>query len=88
MVLTQDYQQGGLNTVEINTFIMSLKCSWLKRLIKSKRLWVYVFEAINSVCMFTNYLIFGDAFIYECVIPKNNVFWQDLNSFFGVIKSS
>lgn len=40
--------------------------------------------------LFTNYIVldFDDAFIFECVIPKYNVFWQDVfNSFLCVIKS-
>lgn len=87
-VITQDYQQGGLKMLEMNKFIMSLKCSWLKRLIKGKKSWIDIFEAINGVQIVNKLLDFGDAFISECVIPKNNVFWQDVfNSFLCVIKS-
>lgn len=74
--------------LEMNKFIMSLKCSWLKRLIKGKKSWIDIFEAINGVQIVNKLLDFGDAFISECVIPKNNVFWQDVfNSFLCVIKS-
>lgn len=33
----------------MNKFIMLLKCLWLKRLIKGKKLWIDIFEVINGV---------------------------------------
>ena len=32
-VVIQEYRKGGLKMLDINKFIMSLKCSWIKRLI-------------------------------------------------------
>lgn len=47
-----------------------------------------IFEAINGVQLVHKLLDFCDAFIFGCVIPKNNVFRQDVfNSFLYVIKS-
>lgn len=67
---------------------MSLKCSLLKSLIKGKKSWIYILEAINGVQIVHKLLVFCDAFICGCVIPKNNVFRQDVfNSFLYVIKS-
>lgn len=66
---------------------MSLKCSLLKSLIKGKKSWIYILEAINGVQIVHKLLVFCDAFIFGCVIPKNNVFRQDVfNSFLYVIK--
>ena len=32
-VVIQEYRKGGLKMLDINKFIMSLKCSWIKRII-------------------------------------------------------
>lgn len=71
--------------LEMNKFIMSLKCSWLKRLIKGKKSWIDIFEAINGVQIVNKLLDFGDAFISECVIPKNNVFGKMFSILFSVL---
>ncbi|XP_056019638.1 uncharacterized protein LOC125668194 [Ostrea edulis] len=50
--------------------------------------WVDIFEAINGHDFVHKLLDFGDAFISECVIPENNILWQDVfNSMLHVIKS-
>ena len=64
--------------LDINKFIMSLKCSWIRRLIVGHSSWTSILKAINGED-FVNWLLdFGDAFITECVIPKNNNFWKDV----------
>ena len=67
---------------------MFLKCSWFKRLLFDKKSWVDIFETINGSDFVYKLLDFGDAFIYEYVIPKNNIFWKDVfNSMLCVMKS-
>ena len=84
-VITQDYQQGGLKMLEMNKFIMSLKCSWLKRLIKGKKSWIDIFEAINGVQIVNKLLDFGDAFVSECVIQKIMFFGKMFSILFSVL---
>ena len=36
LTLIGDYEKGGLNMVDINSYFKSLKVSWVKRLLSSK----------------------------------------------------
>ena len=56
-------KKGGLKMLDINKFIMSLKCSWIRRLIVGHSSWTSILKAINGED-FVNWLLdFGDAFI-------------------------
>ena len=35
-VLTMDYEKGGLKTIDLETFMKSLKICWIKRMIESE----------------------------------------------------
>ena len=61
-VTTQDYFSGGLKMVDINSFIISLKCSWIKRLTSctcySNKQWMDMFFANKKKHMqYTNHTI-------------------------------
>lgn len=77
-VVIQEYRKGGLKMLDINKFIMSLKCSWIKRLIVGHSSWTSILKAINGEDFVSLLFDYGDAFITECVIPKNNNFWKDV----------
>lgn len=47
-VITQDYFSGGMKMIDINNFITSLRCSWIKRLTKSYKPWIDIFFTING----------------------------------------
>lgn len=47
-VVIQEYRIGGLKMLDINKFIMSLKCSWIKRLIVGHSSWTSILKDING----------------------------------------
>ena len=80
-VITQDYSSGGLKMVDINNFITSLKCSWIKRLTKAHKPWMDFLFTIYGNDFLQKLFDFGDSFVIECLHKVNNVFWKDvLNS--------
>lgn len=73
--------------LDINKFIMLLKCLWIKRLIVGYSLWIFILKVINGEDFVNLLFDFGDVFIIECVIFKNNNFWKDVfKLMFYVIK--
>ena len=75
--------------VDITNFIISLKCSWIKRLITSdSKPWLDIFIAINGQDIVNKIFDFGIAYIFDYVVKENNAFWQDVfNSWLTVMKS-
>lgn len=49
--------------VDISNFIISLKCSWMKRLTNSHKPWMDIFFAINGDDVLQKLYDFGDSFI-------------------------
>jgi hypothetical protein len=49
-VITQDYLSRGIKMVDLNNFITSLKCTWIKRLIKSNshKPWMNIFCCLKK----------------------------------------
>lgn len=47
-VVILEYQKGGLKMLDMNKFIMSLKCSWIKRLIVGHSSWTSILKDING----------------------------------------
>ena len=88
-VTTQDYLSGGLKMVDINNFITSLKCSWIKRLTSSicPKPWMNIFFAMYGNDILKKIYDFGDSFI-EQLLGKSNAFWRDVfNSWFLYLKT-
>ena len=85
-IVTQKYTSGGLHMVNLNNFLISLKCSWIKRLISGEQDWINIFESIYG-CNVIRYLFdFGDEFVLKLVNITTNDFWKDvLESWFYVI---
>ena len=81
-VTTQDYFSGGLKMVDINSFIISLKCSWIKRLTSctslSNKPWIDIFFAVNGKNSLVHLYDFGDTFVHKYLMNINNAFWKDV----------
>ena len=87
LLVTQDYLSGGLKMINIDHFITALKSSWIKRLTQKQKPWMDLFFAINGNDVVDRLFHFGDCFIPQCLLQKNNTFWQNvLNSWLEVMK--
>ena len=76
-ILTQDQLNGGLNMINIENFITSLKCSWIKRIMVGGQSWFPIFECVygeNISCKFSS---LGDSFIQDLIKKSKNPFWHD-----------
>lgn len=65
-IITQDYFSGGMRIVDINNFITSLKCSWIKILTKSSKTWMDIFT-INEHDYLQKIIDFGVTVLLECL---------------------
>ena len=75
--VTQDYLKGGLKMVDVKHFILSLKCTWIKRLTNSHKPWLDIFLAVHGNKVVEKLLDFGDKYIYT-ILNHSNDFWSDV----------
>ena len=54
---------GGLNMPNIHNTIISIKASWLRKLIKATAIWVPLFE--QTICNINTFLIYGDIWFFQ-----------------------
>ena len=81
--LTSEYEKGGLKMIDINMFITSLKCSWIKRFMdeNNKGQWKNLYLNIIKK--------YGGKLIFECdtnskIIP--NMFKENNRNNFTMVK--
>ena len=84
------YLQWRLKVVNVENFIKSLKCTWIKKLTKSNQPnWMDIFFAINGHDAIKKIFDFGDMYIRDVLIPKNISFWCDIfTSWLCVMKNT
>ena len=79
VVVTQDYYCGGLKMDNIDNFIKSSKCSWIKKLTTSNQPWNDILLAIHGHdVVLKKMLDFGDVYIIDILIPQNDSFLSDV----------
>ena len=76
--LVQDYKHGGLKMIDMQSFIASLKCSWLKRLYWAKpdNLWANI--AKEMLPPVADLVCFGNLKLTELSTKLSNEFWKDV----------
>ena len=80
--------KGGLKMLDINNFITSLKCTWIKKLTNGNNPWIDIFLAVHGKDFVQKFLDFGDDFILNTLKQENNAFWEDvLKSWLCFIKT-
>ena len=76
-ILSQNKINGGLKMPNIELFIMSLKSSWMNRLLLStQRPWITLFE--SSHCTTSKLIQFGPKWGLEISKKSYNVFWKEI----------
>ena len=77
-VTYQKIEHGGLGMPDINTFIKSLKVTWIRRLItNTNNTWTLL---LSKQIKYTNILqhLGPDVFLHNAEIRKSNVFWNEV----------
>ena len=86
IILTQDYNNGGLRMVDLENFIYSMKITWIRRYIHQPKTYFSIF---NFMCPFMNdFQNFGAEFISTKIKRINNPFWKDVFSSYKVFLDS
>ena len=65
--MTKNYKNGGLTMTDVETFIKSLKITWIKRFIRSDTNGI-----LNKIYM-KKLHPFGGKFLFECNYSENDV---------------
>ena len=76
-IITQNTEKGGLKMIDLKFFITSLKCSWIKRIIKGGQSWLNFLEAVHGKNIDIQISDFGDDFINKLLKENKNYFWRD-----------
>ena len=75
--ISKQYNQGGLNMVDIKPFIQSLKLSWIRRLIHSEtKPWFTLLK--NEIKYPLLLLNFGYEYTDKITNNIQNPFWKDI----------
>ena len=88
--LIQNYQNGGLRMLDIDLFINSLKCSWIKRLFENKNKGQWKLFYFNKINNFGGKLLFESSLNKDVVLtmfPKRNFLQDILLSWVNVINN-
>ena len=86
IILTQDYNNGGLRMVDLENFIYSMKITWIRRYIHQPKTYFSIF---NFMYPFMNdFQNFGAEFISTKIKRINNPFWKDVFSSYKVFLDS
>ena len=76
VVLCQDYYNGGLKMVQLNSYISALKISWIRRLIITNSKYKTLFEAVHT--NIKDLMNRGATYIEEIKRHCTNKFWWDV----------
>ena len=87
-ILSQQNKNGGIQMPILKNILISLKASWLKRLLKcSNREWIDVFQ--KTICDRKSLTVFGMEYIKKLSFTCKNPFWQDVfSSYYRINKSN
>ena len=65
--------------LDINNFIASLKCTWIKKLTNRNKPWIDIFLAIHGKDFICKMLDFGDVFILNTLKQQKNMMSPKIN---------
>ena len=83
-VVVKQYMEGGLNMINLKAFILALKATWIRRLLRIGGNWTKIIENDININNLANY---GYSLIESIIDKTKNKFWQDvLRSHIQVIK--
>ena len=72
----QNYKMGGIRMIDVESFIQSLKITWLRRIIKMKTKYL---NLIDIICPFINYIPkFGVNYLKINKNSVENKFWYNV----------
>ena len=75
-IMTQNYEKGGLKMIKLDTFILSMKLTWIKRLLTKTPKYVELFEStVSNIYKLINR---GNQYIKSIQKSIENNFWRDV----------
>ena len=75
--ITQPYQNGGLQMINITSFFQALKISWIRRLLRSSDSpWSKLFD--TTICPINQIAEFGPLFAIRLCARISNPFWKEV----------
>ena len=74
-IVIKKHSEGGLNMVHIQSFIDSLKLTWVRRLFSSNSKWQAIIKTYIDLDRLANC---GTDYILQCEKNCKNLFWKDV----------
>ena len=75
-LICQDYKRGGLNMVNIEAFVNSMKVTWLKRFVETEAEWAKVIAA--ELPFIHDIFCYGSMKLQKISKEIKNQFWKDV----------
>ena len=77
-VVMQSNINGGLNMINLESFITCLKCTWFRRILQGEQAWMSIFEGQFGKNIGNSIEDFGDDFYTQLIKDSKNEFWKDV----------
>ena len=75
-ILTKEYSEGGMNMIDIDAFICTLKIKWLKNYLLNSETKCYMF--MKNIFDIKKVLNCGKSYCAKLVLCLKNPFWKDV----------
>ena len=73
-VMTLDFDDGGLNMIDLKTYIHSLKLTWIRRILNTEGIWQnLLLQQFNL----NNIINYGVEYLNIIISKQSNKFWKD-----------
>ena len=77
-VIMQGNIYDGLNMLNLEKFVMSLKCSWIRRIVSGEQAWIGIMNALYGNNIASCIEDFGDDFYTNMIKENKNHFRIDV----------
>ena len=64
--------------LNLEKFVMSLKCSWIRRIVSGEQAWIGIMNALYGNNIASCIEDFGDDFYTNMIKENKNHFWKDV----------
>ena len=74
-IMQKEYQEGGLKMINIHSFILALKSTWIRRLFFNNCKWQNIFMSSIDINKLS---CGGSGYIEQVIESVKNQFWKDV----------
>ena len=79
-------KEGGLKMIHLQSFIKSMKLSWIRKMMTSNSNWIATFQDTQKINL-NEILNFGNDYLKQTIAKVENIFWREVLTALYALKS-